>query len=141
MISRIRRRIRARLRSLFLTGAAKAWLLCALCATAGAAAPAAAAPPGSPAAVEQPVPPQPSTVAPGACAPSADPPDADAPGAAAPGAAAPAQGTPAAAAPDDSFLEFLGSDDVGDAAWWEFLKKAPPPGSDASAKPPQDAKK
>jgi hypothetical protein len=121
MISRIRRRIRARLRSLFLTGAAKAWLLCALCATAGAAAP-----PGSPAAVEQPVPPQPSTVAP----------DADAPG-----ADAPAHGTPAAAAPDDSFLEFLGSDDVGDAAWWEFLKKAPPSGSDASAKPPQDAKK
>jgi hypothetical protein len=126
MISRIRRRIRARLRSLFLTGAAKAWLLCALCATAGAAAP-----PGSPAAVEPRGPPQPSTAAPGACAPSADPPDAD----------APAQGTPAAAAPDDGFLEFLGSDDVGDAAWWEFLKKAPPPGSDASAKPPQDAKK
>jgi len=64
-----------------------------------------------------------------------------APGAAAPGAAAPAHRTPAAAAPDDSFLEFLGSDDVGDAAWWEFLKKAPPSGSDASAKPPQDAKK
>ena len=121
MISRIRRRIRARLRSLFLTGAAKAWLLCALCATAGAAALAAAVPPGSPAAVEQPVPPQPST--------------------AAPGADEPAHGTPAAAAPDDSFLEFLGSDDVGDAAWWEFLKKAPPSGSDASAKPPQDAKK
>jgi hypothetical protein len=136
MISRIRRRIRARLRSLFLTGAAKAWLLCALCATAGAGTPAAAAPPGSPAAVEQPVPPQPSTVAPGAGAPSADP-----PGAAAPDADAPAHGTPAAAAPDDSFLEFLGSDDVGDAAWWEFLKKAPPSGSDASAKPPQDAKK
>jgi hypothetical protein len=136
MISRIRQRIRARLRSLFLTGAAKAWLLCALCATAGAAAP-----PGSPAAVEQPVPPQPSTVAPGAGAPIADPPDADAPGADAPSAAAPAHGTPAAAAPDDSFLEFLGSDDVGDAAWWEFLKKAPPSGSDASAKPPQDAKK
>jgi hypothetical protein len=131
MISRIRRRIRARLRSLFLTGAAKAWLLCALCATAGAAAP-----PGSPAGVEQPVPPQPSTVAPGA-----DPPGAAAPDADAPGAAAPAHRTPAAAAPDDSFLEFLGSDDVGDAAWWEFLKKAPPPGSDASAKPPQDAKK
>src|ERR1700679_1120229 len=32
--------------------------------------------------------------------------------------------------PDESFLEFLGSDDVGDAAWWEFLKKAPPRGSD-----------
>ena len=30
---------------------------------------------------------------------------------------------PAAAArgaPDDDFIEFLGRDDVGDAAWWEF---------------------
>ena len=26
------------------------------------------------------------------------------------------------------FIEFLGADDVGDAAWWEFLKKAPPRG-------------
>jgi hypothetical protein len=44
--------------------------------------------------------------------------------------------------PDESFLEFLGSDDVGDAAWWEFLKKAPPRGSDPPpATPPQDAKK
>ena len=43
---------------------------------------------------------------------------------------------------DESFLEFLGSDDVGDSAWWEFLKKAPPRGSDAPpATPPQDAKK
>jgi hypothetical protein len=46
------------------------------------------------------------------------------------------------ATPDDSFLEFLGSDDVGDSAWWEFLKKAPPRGSDPPpAPPPQDAKK
>ncbi|MDP9009770.1 MAG: hypothetical protein M3N91_13875 [Pseudomonadota bacterium] len=44
-------------------------------------------------------------------------------------------------APDESFLEFLGSDDVGDAAWWEFLKKAPPQGSVPPAPPPQDAKK
>lgn len=44
--------------------------------------------------------------------------------------------------PDESFLEFLGSDDVGDTAWWEFLKKAPPRGSDSPpATPPQDAKK
>jgi len=43
---------------------------------------------------------------------------------------------------DESFLEFLGSDDVGDSAWWEFLKKAPPRGSDPPpATPPQDAKK
>ncbi|HEX3911983.1 MAG TPA: hypothetical protein VHW71_00635 [Steroidobacteraceae bacterium] len=50
---------------------------------------------------------------------------------------------PAAApapAQDEGFLEFLGSDDVGDAAWWEFLKKAPPRGSDP-APAPQDAKK
>jgi hypothetical protein len=44
-------------------------------------------------------------------------------------------------APDEGFLEFLGSDDVGDAAWWEFLKKAPPRGSVPPAPPPQDAKK
>jgi hypothetical protein len=43
--------------------------------------------------------------------------------------------------PDEGFLEFLGSDDVGDAAWWEFLKRAPPRGSDPPAPPPQDAKK
>jgi hypothetical protein len=42
---------------------------------------------------------------------------------------------------DEGFLEFLGSDDVGDAAWWEFLKRAPPRGSDPPAPPPQDAKK
>jgi hypothetical protein len=46
------------------------------------------------------------------------------------------------ATPDEGLLEFLGSDDVGDAAWWEFLKKAPPRGSDPPpATPPQDAKK
>ena len=43
-------------------------------------------------------------------------------------------------APDESFLEFLGSDDVGDAAWWDFLKKAPPRGNVPPASPPQDAK-
>jgi hypothetical protein len=59
---------------------------------------------------------------------------------------APTPGPPASSAkpppPDESFLEFLGSDDVGDTAWWEFLKKAPPRGSDPPpATPPQDAKK
>jgi hypothetical protein len=51
--------------------------------------------------------------------------------------------TPAPAPPpDEGLLEFLGSDDVGDAAWWEFLKKAPPPGNNPPATtPPQDAKK
>jgi hypothetical protein len=47
---------------------------------------------------------------------------------------------PPAATPDEGLLEFLGSDDVGDAAWWEFLKRAPR-GSDPPAPPPQDAKK
>ena len=52
--------------------------------------------------------------------------------------AAPAQPVP----PDEGFLEFLGSDDVGDAAWWDFLKRAPPQGNvSPPAPPPQDAKK
>lgn len=62
-------------------------------------------------------------------------------------AQAPAPPAPSAEpppAPDEGLLEFLGTDDVGDAAWWEFLKKAPPPrGSDPppAPPPPQDAKK
>jgi len=40
--------------------------------------------------------------------------------------------------PDDEFIEFLGSDDVGDAAWWEFLKRVPPRGNNSPAPPPQD---
>jgi hypothetical protein len=42
--------------------------------------------------------------------------------------------------PDDDFIEFLGADDVGDAAWWEFLKKAPPRGQSPPATAPQEAK-
>jgi hypothetical protein len=65
-----------------------------------------------------------------------------APAATPPPPTAPASSAKPAVPPDESFLEFLGSDDVGDAAWWEFLKKAPPRGSDpAPATPPQDAKK
>jgi len=52
-----------------------------------------------------------------------------------PAAPAPPQG-----APDDEFIEFLGGDDVGDAAWWEFLKKVPPRGDSPPATPPQDTK-
>jgi hypothetical protein len=52
-------------------------------------------------------------------------------------AAPPAQST---VPPDEGFLEFLGSDDVGDAAWWEFLKKGPPRGGNPPATPPQEAK-
>src|SRR6266403_3774171 len=43
-------------------------------------------------------------------------------------------------APDDEFIEFLGADDVGDAAWWEFLKKVPPRGGNPPATPPQEVK-
>ena len=71
--------------------------------------------------------------------PQATPPPAQTP---APTPAPPASAAKAPPAPDESFLEFLGSDDVGDTAWWEFLKKAPPRGSDPPpATPPQDAKK
>jgi hypothetical protein len=42
--------------------------------------------------------------------------------------------------PDDDFIEFLGGDDVGDEAWWEFLKKVAPRGNTPPATPPQDAK-
>jgi hypothetical protein len=53
----------------------------------------------------------------------------------------PAAQSPSQSAPDNDFIEFLGADDVGDAAWWEFLKKAPPRGENAPpATPPQDAK-
>jgi hypothetical protein len=48
-----------------------------------------------------------------------------------PAASAPERPQTPAAPPDDSFLEFLGSDDVGDARWWDYLLKtaprAPPP--------------
>jgi hypothetical protein len=58
---------------------------------------------------------------------------------------------PAVPAPDDSLFEFLGSDDVGDARWWDYLMKtaprtqvppraqAPPPA--ASQAPAQEADK
>jgi hypothetical protein len=45
-------------------------------------------------------------------------------------------------APDEGFIEFLGSDDVGDARWWDFLKTAPARGNPPPpVPPPQDAKK
>jgi hypothetical protein len=43
--------------------------------------------------------------------------------------------------PDDELIEFLGADDVGDAAWWDFLKTAPPRGDDTPAPQPEDAKR
>lgn len=43
--------------------------------------------------------------------------------------------------PDDSFIEFLGADDVGDAGWWEFLKNSAPRAEEPSPPPlPQDGK-
>ena len=41
-----------------------------------------------------------------------------------------------AAEPDDSFLEFLGRDDVEDARWWEFFKQHRPHLRDAAEEPP-----
>jgi hypothetical protein len=48
--------------------------------------------------------------------------------------------SPPQSVPDDDFIEFLGGDDVGDEAWWEFLKKVAPRGNTPPATPPQDAK-
>ena len=42
--------------------------------------------------------------------------------------------------PDEDLLEFLGSDDVGDTDWWEFLKRAPARGN-RPPPPPQDTDK
>jgi len=64
----------------------------------------------------------------------------DAARAAAPAVDAPAAAAPAAAAPDDDFIEFLGRDDVGDAALWAFLKKSAQRKDSTSTPPPQDAK-
>src|SRR5277367_3516942 len=58
----------------------------------------------------------------------------------APRAAPPPPPAPSKDAPDDEFIEFLGTDDVGDAAWWEFLKKVPPRSGNPPAAPPQDVK-
>jgi hypothetical protein len=67
---------------------------------------------------------------------AAPPPQAPPPQAPPPGALQP----PSQGAPDDEFIEFLGADDVGDAAWWEFLRKVPPRGDNPPATPPQEAK-
>lgn len=59
---------------------------------------------------------------------------------AAPPAPPPPPPTASADAPDEEFIEFLGEDDVGDAAWWEFLKKSALGAGDQSAPPPQEAR-
>jgi hypothetical protein len=49
---------------------------------------------------------------------------------------------PKVEAPDEGLIEFLGSDDVGDAAWWEFLKRASARGTNPPPPPPpQEAKR
>lgn len=116
MILRTKPQIRDRLPRLRFFGSVLSGLLLGvLCAAASAGPP--TAPPAAP--------------------PAATP--ATAPAAAGPATAVATPGE--SVAPDEGFLEFLGSDDVGDAAWWEFLKKAPPRGSVASAPSPQDAKR
>jgi hypothetical protein len=47
---------------------------------------------------------------------------------------------PPAKAPDDEFIEFLGEDDHGDAAWWEFLKRTSPGAHNPAPPPPQGSK-
>ena len=44
------------------------------------------------------------------------------------------------ATPDDDFIEFLGRDDVGDAALWAFLKKSAQRKDPTPETSPQDAK-
>ena len=74
------------------------------------------------------------------CAAANAAPPAPAPPAASPTVPSSVSSSAAPGAPDESFLEFLGSDDVGDAAWGDFLKKAPPRGSVPPAQPVQEAK-
>jgi len=55
-------------------------------------------------------------------------------------AATPAVDASGVATPDDDFIEFLGRDDVGDAALWAFLKKSAQRKDSTPTPPPQDAK-
>jgi hypothetical protein len=54
--------------------------------------------------------------------------------------ATPAVDASGVATPDDEFIEFLGRDDVGDAALWAFLKKSAQRKDSTPTPPPQDAK-
>ena len=79
-----------------------------------------------------------------ACAASFAGPPASSPSeaarAATPAVDPPGVATPGAATPDDDFIEFLGRDDVGDAALWAYLKKSAQRKDSTSTPPPQDAK-
>jgi len=77
---------------------------------------------------------------PAADSPDADSPAADSPAADSSGVAAPGAASPQAAAPDDDFIEFLGADDVEDAALWAFLNKSAQRKDAAPTTSPQDAK-
>src|SRR3984957_13013230 len=111
----------------------------ALYAVIAAAPPAAATPPTPPApAGEREGPPRVRPRAPPPAA--ATPPTPPAPAGARQPSPAATPPPPTQGAPDGDFIEFLGGDDVGDAAWWEFLKKVPPRGGNPPAPPPQDAK-
>jgi len=55
-------------------------------------------------------------------------------------AVTPAVDASGVATPDDEFIEFLGRDDVGDAALWAFLKKSAQRKDSTPTRPPQDAK-
>jgi hypothetical protein len=52
----------------------------------------------------------------------------------------PAADASGAADPDGDFIEFLGADDIGDAALWAFLKKSAQRKDSTSTPLPQDAK-
>jgi len=54
----------------------------------------------------------------------AEPPNAPAPAPAPPEHSQSAAPPPSQDVPDEEFIEFLGEDDHGDAAWSEFLKRA-----------------
>jgi hypothetical protein len=45
---------------------------------------------------------------------------------------------PDTSASDESFIEFLGADDVGDAGWWDYLKGSEP--GSVGPPPPQGGK-
>jgi hypothetical protein len=76
-----------------------------------------------------------------ACAAAlAEPPPSQPPPPDAARAATPAVDPAGVATPDDDFIEFLGRDDVGDAALWAFLKKSAQRKDSTLETSPQDAK-
>jgi hypothetical protein len=103
--------------------AVRYWLLSAAWCAVAFAAPPPAAPPDQQRASS----PDAADATPGVDTPGVDTPGVDTPGVATP------------TAPNEDFIEFLGADDVEDAAWWEFLRKSAPRRAQPPV-PPQDAK-